>query len=68
MFDVMVALVNAAARYNSDNVNAYVGTLKILDREYREKILFSYVNWKEVDNIVTRMNTEIEAINNARLK
>lgn len=68
MFELMEALVMYAERYKSDEVNACVNHLKILDKEYRELAVLPYVNWVAVNNIVLKMNYEIEAINNAKLK
>lgn len=68
LFALMEHLIIHASRYQTDEVNAIVNRLKLVDREYRDIAIIPYVNWVAVNNIVLKMNYEIEAINNAKLK
>lgn len=54
MYDTVLAAHRAADYYNFDTVNHYIAMLRVMDKEYKDVVQSSYVNWKAIDKLSER--------------
>lgn len=55
MYDTVLAAHRAAEYHNFATVDNYIAMLRVMDREYKDVVLSSWVNWTAIDKLKEKM-------------
>jgi homoserine trans-succinylase len=55
MYDTVLAAHRAAEYHNFATVDNYIAMLRVMDREYKDVVQSSYVNWQAIDTLKAKM-------------